>query len=409
MRSAQAAMLLGALTLCTAGTTPDEQEFSQVELGRYLTVAGDCAACHTAKGGKPFAGGLPIETPFGNIVAPNITPDHATGLGDWTNEQFVDALQNGIGHNGEHLYPAMPYPYYNHISHNDALAIRAYLATIDPVQNKVVSNQLPFPLNIRAGMRAWNAMFFSPGPFKPDASKSAEWNRGSYLVNTLEHCGLCHTPKNAAGADDNAHYLQGAELQGWFAPNVTNDMRTGLGRWSTDDVATYLRTGHNAFAAASGPMAEAIERSTSQLTAPDVHAMAVYLKDLPGQTDTAVAEDGNSPVMRAGAAIYADECSACHVGKGEGVAALFPALSAAPTVQSAAPTSLIRVVLQGARSVATDGAPTAPAMPAFGWMMSDAEVAAVVTYIRNAWGNAAPAVTADEVKRERASLDSRTD
>ncbi len=397
-------LLAAAVLLCGAGTTPDAQDFSQIERGKYLATVADCAACHTRPGGKPFAGGRPIKTPFGAILSSNITPDRQTGIGAWSDEEFVRLLQHGIGRGGKHIYPAMPYPYYTHATRDDDLAIRAWLATLPPVRNHVVANQLPFPLSIRAAMIGWNVLYFAPGAFHPDASKSTAWNRGAYLVNGLEHCGACHTPKNIAGADDSARFLQGNVIEGWFAPNITNDARRGLGRWSEDEVVAYLRSGHNAAAAASGPMAEEVGLSSSAVSDADLHAMATYLKSQPGQPDTSMALATDTPVMREGAAIYADECSACHAPHGEGVAGLFPRLAGAAAIQSRAPTSLIRVVLQGAKSAATGAAPTGPAMPAFGWMLSDAQVAAVVTYIRNDWGNAASKATADDVSGARSRL-----
>jgi mono/diheme cytochrome c family protein len=384
--------------------SPDSQAFGQIEQGRYLTVVADCAACHTAAGGAPFAGGRPIETPFGVIVSPNITPERETGISAWSDDEFLRALQQGIGHDGKHLYPAMPYQYYTRATPADLLAIRAWLATIPAVRNKVVSNTLPFPLDIRGAMIAWDALFFTPGPFKPDRRKSAEWNRGAYLVTGLEHCGACHTPKNALGADDQDRALQGARLQGWFAPNITDDRRRGIGTWSLDDVVDYLRTGHNAAAAASGPMGEEVSLSSAAMSPADLRAMAVYLKDQPGQPDTQAPLADSDARMHAGAAIYADECSACHAPDGAGVAGLFPTLAGAPAVQSREPTSLVRVVLRGAKSVATAPAPTGAAMPAFGWMLSDAQVAAVTTYVRNAWGNVAPAVSTDDVAGQRKTL-----
>ncbi len=401
MRSAHRLALLAGLVLCTAGASPNPQNFSQIQEGRYLATLGDCAACHTAPDGKPFAGGLPVETPFGIVVSANVTPDPDTGIGAWSDDDFISVMQRGIGRDGKHLYPAMPYQYYTHVTRADDLAIRAWLATLPPVRHKVVSDKLPFPLDVRAGMTAWNALFFSSSAFHPDPSKGVAWNRGSYLVNGLGHCGACHTPKNPLGADETSQYLRGARLQGWFAPNITNDQRRGLGRWSADDVVAYLRTGHNRFAAASGPMAQEVSHSSSQWTDADLRAVATYLKDQPGQNEAATPVDANSAAMREGAAIYADECSACHAPRGEGIPNLFPALHGAPAIQSRAPTSLIRVVLEGAKSVATDGAPTGPAMPAFGWMLSDKQVASVVTYVRNAWGNAAPAVSADQVHSAR--------
>ncbi len=374
--------------------------------GKYLATLGDCAACHTALGGQPFAGGLPVQTPFGVVVSPNITPDPQTGIGAWSNADFLNG--DAARHRARRKAPVpgdAVHQDYTHVTAADDLAIRAWLATIPPVRHAVVSNKLPFPLDIRASMTAWNALFFSAKAFRPDPSKSVAWNRGSYLVNGLGHCGACHTPKNPLGADQTGEFLRGARLQGWFAPNITNDDRRGLGRWSSDDVVAYLRTGHNRFAAASGPMAQEVSLSSSQWSDADLRAAATYLKDQPGQHDAQAPVEANSAAMRQGAAIYADECSACHTPQGQGIPNLFPALNAAPAIQSRAPTSLIRVVLHGAKSVATERAPTGPAMPAFGWMLSDAQVASVVTYIRNAWGNAASAVSADQVasaRKERA-------
>ena len=269
------------------GTSLDPQNFSQIERGRYLAIVGDCASCHNAPGsGQPYAGGRPIETPFGVVVGANITPDPDTGIGAWSDETFVRALREGKGYHGERLYPAMPYPYYTKLSESDALAIRAYLNTVTPVRNAVVSNKLPFPFDIREGMAAWNALYFRSGEFKPDPTKSAEWNRGAYLVEGLGHCGACHTPKTRLGGDDRAHALQGYALQGWFAPNITNDSERGLGGWSVDDIVAYLKTGHNAVTASTGIMGEEIALSSSQMTDADLTAIATYLKDLPGQTSS---------------------------------------------------------------------------------------------------------------------------
>ena len=390
------------------GTSLDPQNFVQIERGRYLTVAGDCASCHTVPGsGEPFAGGRSIETPFGVVVGANITPDRETGIGAWSDELFLSALREGKGHAGTLLYPAMPYPYYTKVTERDALAIRAYLNTVKPVHNAVVSNKLPFPFDVREEMKVWNALYFKSGEFKPDAAKSAEWNRGAYLVEGLGHCGACHTPKTTLGGDDLNHALQGYKLQGWFAPNITNDNERGLGGWSVADIVSYLKAGHNAATAATGIMAEEISLSSSQMTDADLTAIATYLKDLQGQASSSpAAVSASDPTMVAGGAIYADECSACHGMDGKGVPFLFPALAGSPNVRSADPTSLIRVLMEGARSVATAGEPTSPGMPWFAWKLNDAEIAAVLTYVRNSWGAAAPAVTTDQVKSERAVLGS---
>ena len=387
-----------------AGPAPDGQDFALIEHGRYLATIGDCVACHTAPGGQMFAGGHIIATPFGTILSSNITPDRDTGIGAWTDDDFVRLMQEGVGRGGKHIYPAMPYPYYTHVTREDDLAIRAWFATLLPVSKKVVTDQLPFPINLRVELRGWNLLFFQSQRFSPDPARSAGWNRGAYLVTGLGHCGACHTPKNLAGADEGSHAFQGAVVQDWFAPNITGDDRRGLGRWSVEDTVEYLSTGHNRFAAASGPMAEEVSLSSSNVSKADLRAMAVYLKSLPGQPDSAGSVASNSPPMRRGAAIYASECSACHTPGGTGIAGLFPQLAGAPAVQSREATSAIRVVLQGGQSVSTHAAPTGAAMPAFGWMLSDAEVADVVTFIRNAWGNAASSVRASDVADTRSAI-----
>ena len=382
------------------------QSFDRIERGRYLAVLSDCAACHTAPGGQPFAGGLALETPFGKLVAPNITPDPETGIGNMTNAEFLATLHDGRGRNGRRLYPAMPYPAYTKMSDEDVLAIRAYLATVAPVSKQVISNQLPFPFNIRLSMAFWNALNFTPGRYQPNPQKPAEWNRGAYIVEGAAHCGTCHTPKTVLGGDKNDHALQGATLQGWFAPNITNDPRKGIGGWSKDDLIQYLKTGTNSWTLASGPMAEAVTHSTSRMTDEDISAIAAYLKD----SDTSGPAPKPNPVtandgaMRAGAAIYKDSCAVCHRDAGTGEAHLFPRFAGSALVQSDDPTTLVRMVLQGARAASTSSMPTAPAMPAFDWRLNDTQVAAVLTYIRNSWGNAASPVSASAIASQREGL-----
>jgi mono/diheme cytochrome c family protein len=268
---------------------------------------------------------------------------------------------------------------------------------------------LPFPFNIRAAMRGWDALYFTAGEFKPDPQQSAAWNRGAYLVQGPGHCAACHTAKSFLGGDRTSEYLRGSYLQGWFAPDITNDARTGLGRWSAEDIVAYLKTGHNRATAATGPMAEVITYSTSQMTDSDLTAMATYLKSLPGRQDNPAPVTADDPFMVAGQAIYRDQCSACHALDGHGVPQLFPALADSSMVRASDPTTLIRVVLRGARSVATAAEPTAPGMPSFGRQLDDAQVAAAVTYIRNAWGSTASSVSAQDVTRARSNLRGRTD
>ena len=320
------------------------------------------------------------------MVGANITPDPETGIGAWSDETFVGALREGKGYHGQLLYPAMPYPYYTKLTESDALAIRAYLNTVKPVRNAVVSNKLPFPFNVREGMAAWNALYFKSGEFKPDSAKSAEWNRGAYLVEGLGHCGACHTPKTTLGGDDRGHAFQGYPLQGWFAPNITNDSERGLGGWSVADIVAYLKNGHNMTTASTGIMAEEITLSSSHMTDADLTTVATYLKDQPGQTASPPpAVSASDPRMAAGGAIYVDECTACHGPDGKGVPYLFPSLAGSPNVRSTDPASLIRVLIEGARSVATTGEPTGPGMPSFAWKLSNDQTAAVLTYIRNSW------------------------
>ncbi|YBV94253.1 cytochrome c (plasmid) [Phyllobacteriaceae bacterium JZ32] len=393
---------IAALTVSAAWA--QAADFETIERGRYLATVGDCVACHTAPGGKPYAGGLALETPFGKLVGPNITPDRETGIGAWTDNQFVQAMREGIAPRG-HLYPAMPYPAFAKVNREDILAIRAFLNTLEPVKNAIEPNQLPFPFSIRASMLAWNALNFTPGEFKPDPGKSAEWNRGAYLVEGLGHCGACHTPKTILGGDKNNDALQGAVLQSWFAPNITDAMHKGLGGWSQEDIVQYLKTGANRFTIASGPMAEAITNSTSKLSDEDLMAIATYLKNMPSGENTALvpvaAEDKR---MVAGQAIYRDSCNACHRDSGAGIPRLFPTLAGSAVVQSGNPTTLIRIVLEGTQGVATAAAPTGPAMPSFAWRFNDDEVASLLTYVRNSWGNAAAPVSAADVKKLRESL-----
>jgi mono/diheme cytochrome c family protein len=389
---------------------PDGQAFDRIAKGRYLTTVADCFACHTVlNAGKPFAGGRPIETPFGIITSSNITPDAETGIGAWSDEQFDNAVRKGVRPDGSRLYPAMPFPAYTKMTRDDVLAIRAYLATVEPVHQPVKANTLPFPFNIREAMLAWDRLYFTEGEFQPDSRQSAAWNRGAYLVQGPGHCTACHTPKTFLGGDKSGdENLRGFNLQGWFAPDITGDVAQGLGQWSEADVTGYLKSGHNRMTAATGPMAEEIVNSTSQYNDSDLQAIATYLKSLPARQEAAPPRP-DAASMKAGEAIYRDQCSACHGLDGKGVPMLFPSLAQSAMAHAGDPTSAIRLVLRGGRSVATDTEPTAPGMPSFGWQLDDAQVAAVVTYIRNAWQTAAAPVTADVVGKNRDQMRTRAD
>ena len=413
-RAAKFSMLIGAAAAWLGGTgwcgaaSPDSQAFDQIEKGRYLAAVADCFACHTVpNAGQPFAGARPIETPFGVITSSNITPDNDTGIGAWTDEQFDNAVRKGVAPDGSRLYPAMPYPSYTRMSRDDVLAIRAYLKTVEPVHQRVKSNTLPFPFNIRLAMRAWDGLYFTEGEFQPDSRQSAAWNRGAYLVQGPGHCTACHTPKSLLGGDKTNDSLRGFNVQDWFAPDITGDGAHGLGQWTEADISTYLKTGHNRITAAIGPMAEEVADSTSHYRDSDLDAIATYLKSLPERQDAAPAPAAS--VTTAGEAIYRDQCSACHGIDGRGVAMLFPSLAQSSLARASDPATAIRLVLRGGRSVATAEEPTAPGMPAFGWQLDDDQVAAVVTYIRNAWQTAAAPVSAEMVGKARGRLRTRSD
>ncbi|MCK8787850.1 cytochrome c [Roseomonas sp. NAR14] len=396
-----AALALGALLLGSPAQA-DPDNYTQIERGRYLATVGDCIACHNGNQGSPLAGGRGIETPFGTIMSANITPDDETGIGRWTADDFYRAMHEGKRPYGTRLYPAFPYTYYTRVTREDSDAIFAFLRSLEPVRNPVDRSTLPFPLDIRLAMLGWNMLFFTPQTFEPDPGRSAEFNRGAYLVEGLGHCGACHTPMNMLGASRDSVALQGNQIQSWFAPNITGDPRTGIGGWSVEEIVEYLRTGRNARSTASGPMAEVVGYSTSLMTEADLRAIAVYLRERgsagPAAPAPLAADDSR---MRAGEAVYVDNCMACHTRAGVGVDRMFPRLAGSQVVQQEDPTTLLRVVLTGVRGASTAEAPTAPAMPAFGWRLSDEQVAAVVTYIRNTWGNAAPAVAADAAQSLR--------
>jgi mono/diheme cytochrome c family protein len=403
MRLRHLLVLLPLLVVGRAAADPDN--YVAIERGKALATAGDCIACHTASGGQPFAGGLALQTPFGAIMTPNITPDNLTGIGSWSKDDFVRAMHEGRRPGGTYLYPAFPYPYYTRVTRSDLDAIYAYLRTLPPVENRVNRNTLPFPFNIRLSMAGWNGLFFTPGEFKSDPKRSDEFNRGAYLAEGLGHCGACHTPFNSFGASRNDKYLQGNQIDSWTAPNITNDMQAGLGKWTVDDIVQYLKTGQTRFSLASGPMKDVIENSTSKMADADLKAIAVYLKERGAAGSPAPsALAASDPRMQMGEAVFVDTCSACHKRNGDGVEHLFPKLAGNVVATQDDPASLIRIIIAGGRAASTDTTPTAPSMPSLGWRLGDEQIAAVVTYVRNSWGNAAAPVSAETVKAERARV-----
>ena len=380
---------------------------AQLRRGQYLVAAGDCLSCHLREGGEPFAGGLGLNTPFGAIYTSNITPDRQTGIGAWTGDQFYRAMHDGKGAHGENLYPAFPYPWFRRASRADDDAIFAYLMTVPAVSYTPPQNNLPFPFNIRGSVGAWNLLFLDSHDFQSDPGRSAEWNRGAYLVKGLGHCGACHTPKNSFGADKSKQEFHGGKLDNWVAPDLTGNSRMGLGDWSVEDIVEFLATGRNPRAAAGGAMAEVITYSTSLLNDADRHAIAVYLKSQPASA-AITASTPDSGAMRRGAEIYSDACSSCHLENGVGQPRVFPPLGKDAMLQQSDPTGLEHVILGGTRIGISASRPSPLSMPSFAWKLSDQEIADVSTFIRNSWGNRAAQVSASDVRDLRKKLDLQT-
>ena len=396
--------ILVMLFLCTAfacGEARAQPSADTIARGKVLANAGDCASCHTADPAKPFGGGKRIDTPFGGIYSPNLTPDRDTGIGAWSDDEFYQALHSGVRRDGSRYYPAFPYPYFTKLTRQDIEAIRVYLATLAPVHSVERPPELRWPLNYRVVMRVWNALFFRPGIFEPNQQKSTEWNRGGYLVTGAAHCGACHTPKNLFGADRRGRSFGGSEVDGWYAPRLDNAARSGLKSWSEDDLVEYLSSGRNGKSHADGPMAEVVVNSTSQMSDADVRAIAVYLKDLPAGASEPVVTRPPDADMAAGKAVYDHNCVSCHEADGSSAPRIYPPLPGNALLQSGDPLSTLRIILDGAQTVTTRRAPNPGSMPAYAKQLSDSEVADVANYIRNSWGNAAPLVTPTQVKRAR--------
>lgn len=355
-----------------------------VSRGQYLVTAGDCASCHTKPGGQPFAGGLYMPTPFGAISVPNITPDLQTGIGAWSDEEFYRALHEGIGRHGEFLYPVFPFPWYTRVTRNDALAMRAYLASLPAVNSPRAPLRLSWPASVRDSLLAWRTLFFKPEASSPSYA-TPQIARGAYLVEGLGHCGECHNRNNVAGISRWSGRLQGGQIEGWYAPNITADYAEGIGSWSASEIAKFLKTGVSRHGGVVlGPMQEVVQRSTSQLTDRDLLAMAAYLKSVPPHESY---PDTATPVARvAEGGTYLSYCASCHGVTGHGIGGEIPALVGNGAVSAGGAQNVIRVVL-GGLPAARGMAP----MPAVGAGMSDQDVAAAVNYVRNSFGNAAPA------------------
>jgi mono/diheme cytochrome c family protein len=388
-----------------------------VARGEYLTRAADCAACHTAPGGKPFAGGLAFKLPMiGTIYSTNITPDQETGIGTWSDEDFIKALHQGIGKGGKYLYPAFPYTSYALMSDNDVLAIKAYLLTLKPVRYAPPPNDISFPFNQRYLMMFWNALFEPSHRFRPNADQPAEWNRGAYLVEALGHCGDCHTPRNILFGLNNKRKFAGAIIQGWKAYNITPDHDWGIGAWSDEQLQGYLSAGHaEGRGSAGGPMSEVIDNSLRYLTEPDIKAIAIYLKSVPANgdgTDVAaaptplkpreVAEQPASPQASGpGLHVFEGACIGCHQFNGKGAVSNYASLIGGRTANDPAGTNATQALIGGTHLAFAE---TAGFMPNFGEGYSDHEIAAVVNYLTGRFGARPSALTpADIAKRRQAN------
>ena len=376
----------------------------QVARGAYLARAGNCAACHTDRGGAAFAGGKGIATPFGTVYASNLTPDARTGIGTWSEPQFWRAMHNGRSADGRLLYPAFPYPSFTEITRPDADALFAFLRSQVPVGQVNRPHELRFPYNLQASLAVWRALFFSPGVYEPVVERSVQWNRGAYLVRSLGHCAACHSPRNAFGATRDSLELSGGliPLQNWYAPSLASSAEAGVADWSSAEVAALLKTGISPRGAALGPMAEVVFSSTQYLSDSDIAAMAEFLKGLPQVPPHVYALDKvDKDVHAHGAALYKEHCAACHGASGEGGAGpggvVYVALAGNRKVRLEAAANLIHIVVNGGFPPTTAGDPRPYGMPPFGPSLKDEEIAVLATYVRSAWGNAAPPVSTLDV------------
>jgi mono/diheme cytochrome c family protein len=415
---AAAAMVFSQVCSAAASEAPADR-------GEYVARLGNCVACHSIPNAPAFSGGLKMATPLGAIYATNITPDKATGIGNYTFEEFDAAVRFGVAKDGHRLYPAMPYPSYAKTSEEDMKAMYDFFMKSVPAAN--VANkpsEIPSPLNMRWPLAIWNFVFAEDDRYEPVSDKDPVWNRGAYLVQGLGHCGACHTPRgiafNEQGYDgDDDEFLMGAPLDNWSASNLRGDVNTGLGRWTQAELEEFLRTGHNKYGTAFGTMTEVINNSTQFMTAADVTAMATYLKALPGSregtTDPYKYDATTEKNLAArefdstGALVYAQQCQSCHLMNGAGHAPYLPPLAGNPVTVDPSPVSLINIVLNGSSRVVVNGMPDAYKMPQYRVLLSDQEVADVVTFIRKGWGNKADAITAKEVADLRKLTDPASD
>ncbi len=395
-----------------------------VERGAYLARAGNCMACHTARGGASYAGGRGIVTPFGTVYTSNLTPDNTTGIGSWSPAHFWRAMHNGRSKDGRLLYPAFPYTSYTQVTREDSDALLAYLKSLTPVSQANQAHALRFPYQSQAALAVWRALYFRPESYKPDASRDAAWNRGAYLVNGLGHCSACHTARNALGATDGPDLGGGLiPVQNWYAPSLTSPHEAGVGDWSEQEIVRLLRDGVSPRASVNGPMTEVVLGSTQYLSPQDLSAMASYLKFLgraaPSGTTTSAAGTSDIAVMATspsalvttvpvvvaarGAKLYEQHCAQCHGDDAKGVPNAYPALAGNRAVLMSQTSNLVQIVLKGGYAPATQGNPRPFGMPPFVLVLDDSDIAAVLTHIRSSWGNQASVVSPLDVNRIRAN------
>jgi alcohol dehydrogenase (quinone), cytochrome c subunit len=389
----------------------------------YLARAADCVACHSIPGGKAFAGGLKMGTPLGAIYSTNITPDPETGIGRYSLAEFDLAVRQGIAKDGHRLYPAMPYPSYAKLTDADITALYRFFTTqVPPVHQANVKSEIPTILSFRWPLAFWNFFFAPSGSYVAKPEHDAAWNRGAYLVQGSGHCGACHTPRGIglqekALDDSSTRFLAGAELDAWYAPSLRRDMWTGLGAWSKKDIGEFLKHGHNRVGTAFGSMVDVINNSTSYMSDDDVDAVASYLESLPAKSaqqaftysDVMTVALRNSPANQPGSSVYSGYCASCHGFDAKGFAPYMPALAGNPVVVDDNPVSLINEVLNASIPLVANGTPNAYRMPQFRQQLSDQDIAEVVTFIRNQWGNQAPAVSAQQVATLRKKTDPTSD
>lgn len=400
--SQQLLLLVTAATLSLAANADD----AQVRNGEYMARAADCVACHTTPGGKPFAGGREFKLPFGSLYTPNITPDKQTGIGDWSDDDFVSALQEGVGKDGKHYYPAFPYTSYTRMSREDILAIKTYLFSLPAIKQPSRENDLTFPFNQRWGMAAWNLLFLDDVRYQGDPNKSLQWNRGAYLVEGPGHCGECHTPRNLFQAMDNNKPLAGALVEGWQAYNISSDSRTGIGAWPEQALVNYLRTGWApGYGVANGPMGEVVEHSLQHLNDDDLKAIATYLKTTAAQSDgveraappatSALVSRGNL-----GHKIFMDACASCHRLDGTGNQSPAATLAGLKSVNDPNAHNMLGVLLAG-----NPGPGTERLMPAFAKSFNDTELAAVTSFVLAQFGQSQGEIDNEAVAKRRKSLE----